>query len=318
MTYNTSVSRDAAPALDPLVPTPVSAQIIQELPAASAVLGRSRRVVMSSATNRMPVLSVLPTAYFVTGDTGLKQTTTQDWENVTLTAEEIACIVPIPEAYLDDAQVPIWNEVRPRIVEAFADLIDAAILFGTSIPTTWSPPIYQSAVNYGNIVHITEFGDLGQDVAAMGEQLALDDYSLTGFVSRPGFQWKLTSMRTTDGVPIYQPNMQDGRGSGLYGYPLNETRSGGWNATEAQMIGGDWDKSIVGMRQDLTFRVFTEGVISDGSGNVVLNLMQQDSVALRAVMRMAWATARPLTRINGSTRYPFSVLQSAAGTYTYS
>jgi hypothetical protein len=76
--------------------------------------------------------------------------------------------------------------------------------------------------------------------------------------------------------------------------------------------------SIVGMRQDISFKIFTEGVISNGSGDVILNLMQQDSVALRAVMRMGWATARPRTRVNGSTRYPFVTLQSAAGTYTYS
>lgn len=316
MSYSNSISRDAS--LDPLVPTPVSAQIIQELPGQSAVLARSRRATMSSKTQRQPVLSVLPTAYFVSGDTGLKQTTAQDWENVILTAEEIAVIVPIPEAYLDDAQVPIWDEVRPRIVEAFGALIDGACLFGASLPTTWSPPIYQSAVNYDNVAHLGEFGDLGQDVAAMGEMLAVDDYSITGFASRPGFQWKLTSLRSTDGVPIYQPNMQDGRGAGLYGYPLNEVRSGGWNATEAQLIAGDWSYSIVGMRQDISFKVFTEGVISDGAGNVVLNLMQQDAVALRAVMRMGWATARPITRINGSTRYPFAVLQSGAGTYTYS
>ncbi len=316
MTYDTSISRDVSN--DPLVPTPVSAQIIQELPGSSAVLARSRRATMSSKSQRQPVLSVLPTAYFVSGDTGLKQTSTQDWENVILTAEEIACIIPIPEAYLDDAQVPIWDEVRPRMVEAFGALIDAACLFGTSLPTTWSQPIYQSAIGYGNVVHLGEYGDLAEDVAAIGEMLAVDDYSISGFASRPGFQWRLTRLRSTDGVPIYQPNLQDGRGQGLYGFPLNEVRSGGWNATEAQLIAGDWSYSIVGMRQDISFKIFTEGVISDGSGNVVLNLMQQDSVALRAVMRMGWATARPRTRLNGTTRYPFAVLQSAAGTYTYS
>jgi HK97 family phage major capsid protein len=318
MTYNTSISRDASN--DPLVPTPVSAQIIQELTGASAVLARSRRATMSSKTVRMPVLDVLPTAYFVSGDTGLKQTTTQDWVNTILTAEEIACIVPIPEAYLDDAQVPIWDEVRPRIVEAFGALIDAACLFGTNLPATWSPPIYQSTVNYANLVHLGERGDIAADVSYMGELLALDDYQLNGFATRPGFQWRLTSLRSagSEKLPIYQPNLQDGRGAGLYGFPLNEVRSGGWNATEAQLIGGDWSMSIVGMRQDISFRIFTEGVISNGAGDVVLNLMQQDSVALRAVMRMGWATARPRTRVNGSTRYPWATLQSAAGTYTYS
>src|SRR5690348_13079505 len=128
MAFTDSLSR--AETLDPLVPTPVSAQIISEMPQSSAVLSLARRVTMSSKTSRQPVLSVLPTAYFVTGDTGLKQTSKADWENVTLVAEELAVIVPIPEAYLDDAQVPVWDAVRPSIVEAFGAKIDAATLFG--------------------------------------------------------------------------------------------------------------------------------------------------------------------------------------------
>lgn len=75
-TYNTSITRDSSN--DPLVPTPVSAQIIQEAAASSFVMSNARRVTMSSKTDRLPVLSVLPQAYWVTGDTGLKQTSTQE------------------------------------------------------------------------------------------------------------------------------------------------------------------------------------------------------------------------------------------------
>ena len=82
MPYNSIISRDASN--DPLVPTPVSAQIIQEMPPRSVMLQRARQVRMSTKTQRQPVLDVLPTAYFVNGDTGLKQTSAQDWKNVEL------------------------------------------------------------------------------------------------------------------------------------------------------------------------------------------------------------------------------------------
>ena len=134
-TYNTSISRDESS--DPLVPTPVAQEIIKEMPKQSVILNNSRRVVMASQTLRQPVLSVLPSAYWVTGDTGLKQTGTADWNNVTLTAEELAVLIPIPLAYLDDAQVPIWNEVRPLIGQAFGTLFDNAVLWGTNKPATW-------------------------------------------------------------------------------------------------------------------------------------------------------------------------------------
>jgi len=57
--------------------------------------------------------------------------------------------------------------------------------------------------------------------------------------------------------------------------------------------------------------VFDQGVISDGSGNVVLNLMQQDSVALRVVARYAFATANPANS-TASGGAPFGALIPAA------
>lgn len=314
MPYNSIISRDASN--DPLVPVPVSDQIIQELPQSSVMLQRARQVRLSSKTQRMPVLDVLPTAYFVSGDTGLKQTSAQDWKNVELVVEELAVIVPIPEAYLDDSQVPIWDEVRPRIVEAFGTAIDAAALFGVSKPSTWGNPIYQSAVAAGNV--ITAGTDLALNVAQLGELLAKDGFPVNAFASRPGLNWKLVGLRATDGHPIYQPDLQGRPGGTLYGYPLNELSNGAWNATEAELIAGDWSKAIVGLRQDITFKMFTEGVITDNTGAVQLNLMQQDAVALRAVMRLAYATANPVTALNSSssTRYPFGVLRAAS--YTYS
>lgn len=309
--YNSSITRDSSD--DPLIPVPVSSQILQEMPTQSFLLQRAGRVQMSTKTQRQPVLDVLPMAYWVSGDTGMKQTSNVDWKNVSLVAEELAVIVPIPEAYLDDAQVPIWDEVRPRIVEALGAKIDAAGLFGTDKPSSWPAAIYPSAVAAGNVVRTGTADDFGVDVANLGEVIAKDGFAINGFASRPGLTWKLVAMRTEQGVPLYQPNLQDGTGPGmLYGYPVSEVNNGSWDADEAELIAGDWTKAIIGMRQDITWKMFDQGVISDGSGAVVLNLMQQDSVALRVTMRVAFATSNPVTILNSNanTRFPFGVVQA--------
>ena len=305
-TYNTSISRDGSN--DPLVPTPVSAQIIQEAAASSFVMSRARRVTMSSKTDRLPVLSVLPQAYWVTGDTGMKQTSTQDWANVTLTAEEAAVIVPVPEAYVSDAQVPIWDEVRPRLAEAIAKLVDDACLFGTNAPASFQGNVYSHAIAAGNAV-VANSGStkLWQNVAKLGEYVHKDGFSLNGFAGAPGFNWELIGEADGQGRPIY-----DAAQSNLYGVPYSEVMSGGYDTTEAKLIGGDWSKAIVGMRQDISFKIFDQGVISDGDGNVVLNLMQQDSVAIRCVVRLGFAIANPETAVNTTDagRSPFAVLQA--------
>jgi HK97 family phage major capsid protein len=310
--YDSIITRDGSD--DPLVPEPVSAQILQEMPTQSFLLQRAGRVQMSTRTQRQPVLDVLPMAYWVSGDSGMKQTTSVDWKNVHLVAEELAVIVPIPEAYLDDAQVPIWDEVRPRIVEALGAKIDAAGLFGTDKPGSWPTDIYTSAVAAGNTVVTGTGDDFGQDVALLGEKIAQDGFSVNGFASRPGLKWKLVGLRSQDGIPIYQSNLQDGTGPGnLYGYPISEVTNGSWDSTEAELIAGDWTKAIIGMRQDISWKMFDQGVISNAEGQVVLNLMQQDSVALRVTMRVAFATSNPVTRLQSAemARYPFGVVQAA-------
>ena len=110
MPYNSLIDRTDVGAL---IPEDVSRTIIQGLPAASVALTSFRRATMSRAQQRLPVLSVLPVAYWVDGDTGLKQTTEQNWANKYLDARELAVIVPIPQAVLDDVDFDIWGEVRP-------------------------------------------------------------------------------------------------------------------------------------------------------------------------------------------------------------
>jgi len=311
-TYNSGITRDASD--DPLIPTPVSDQIIQEMPTSSFLLAQGGQVRMPSKSQRQPVLDVLPTAYWVSGDTGMKQTSAVDWKNVTLVAEELAVIVPIPEAYLDDAQVPLWDEVRPRIVEALGAKVDAAGLFGLDKPASWPAAIYPSLVAAGNTVRAGTGEDFGVDVASLGEKIAKDGFAVNGFASRPGLAWKLAGLRSAgDKQPIYQANMQDGRGPGnLYGYPIREVINGSWDADEAELIAGDWSKCIIGMRQDISFKMFDQGVISDASGVVVYNLMQQDSVALRVTMRVAYATSNPVTMLNtdANTRFAFGAVQA--------
>ena len=115
----TSITRNDAEAL---IPVQESHEIIQGVVEQSAVLQRGRRLAdMTAAQYRMPVLDMLPMAYFVNGEgsSARKKLTTMAWDKKVIYAEEIAVIVPISEAVLVDAVYDIWGEVRPRLVEAF-------------------------------------------------------------------------------------------------------------------------------------------------------------------------------------------------------
>lgn len=304
MAYNNLISRTDA---DALIPEPVANDIIQGLPAASAALTSFRRVRMSSKTNKLPVLSVLPSAYWVDGDTGLKQTNEANWSNETLTAEELAVIVPVPEAVLDDSNFDIWAEVRPRLIEAFGAKIDAATLFGVDAPTSFGDGITERAVAAGNS-HTEGSGvDFADDISETIALVENDGYDVNVAYARRKVRARLRGLRAaTTNEPIYQ-SFLSGSPDSVYGNDLLYVRNGSW-VNNYELIVGDRNAAILGIRQDITFKLFTEGVISDESGNVVLNLMQQDAVALRAVMRVGFAVATPASRENSSGDFPFAVL----------
>ena len=115
------------------------------------MLERAKRVPMSKAKVKQPVLNTQSEAYWVDGDTGLKKTSKADWKNVTMTAEELAVIVPIPDALIDDSDVPLWNEIKPLIVEAIGKKVDQAPIFGTEKPDSWPEAIVPASIAAQNV-----------------------------------------------------------------------------------------------------------------------------------------------------------------------
>ena len=310
-------------ALSGLIPEPVTREIMQGAIAESAVLRMGRRLAnMSSKTQTINVLDALPSAYFVNGeatDSGAgdawKQTTKMAWDKKKIYAEEIAVIVPIPEAVLDDSDYDIWGEVRPRLTEAFGKVIDAAILFGTNKPSTWRNGVVPSAIAAGNGVPVgtSVFDDI------MGEngliaKVELDGFNPNGVMSAIQMRGKLRGLKDTTGQPIFKSDMQGATRYGLDGMDMYFPMNGAFDPTQAQMIVGDWSQLVYAIRQDMTFKIFTEGVIQDPSTKAITyNLMQNDMVALRAVMRLGWEIANPINAYNAdiTNPFPFSVYGKA-------
>ena len=315
-----SIDRNA---LSGLIPEPVTREIMQGAIAESAVLRMGRRLAnMSSKTQTINVLDALPSAYFVNGeatDSGageaFKQTTKMAWDKKKLYAEEIAVIVPIPEAALDDADYDIWGEVKPRLTEAFGKVIDAAILFGTNKPSTWRTGVVPAAIAAGNGVPVgtSVFDDI------MGEnglisKVEMDGFNPNGVMAAIQMRGKLRGLKGTTEQPIFKTDMQGATRYALDGMDMYFPMNGAFDPTAAQMIVGDWSQLVYAIRQDMTFKIFTEGVIQDPSTKAITyNLMQNDMVALRAVMRLGWEIANPVNAYNAdkANPFPFSVYGKA-------
>lgn len=303
-----------------LIPEPVSREILQGAIAESAVLRMGRRLPnMTSSQQVINVLDSLPTAYFVNGEanntTGstdaFKETTKMAWDKKKIYAEEVAVIVPIPEAALADASYDIWGEVRPRLNEAFGKLIDAAILFGTNAPSTWRTGIVPSASAASHVVTATAdtFADImGEDGAiALVEESGYIPNGVMGAIKAKAM---LRGLVDSNGQPIFKTDMQGETRYALDGMPMYFPVNGAFDPTAALMIVGDFNQLVYAIRQDMTYKIFTEGVIQDPSdGSIVYNLLQNDMVALRATMRLGWEVANPVNAYNAgdADAFPFAV-----------
>ena len=84
------------------------------------------------------------------------------------------------------------------------------------------------------------------------------------------------------------------------------------NSSNALMVSGDFSQLVYSIRQDVTFKLFTEGVVQNTDGTIAYNLMQNDMVALRAVMRMGWEIPNPINALakDKTKRCPFSILKA--------
>lgn len=298
-----------------LIPTQEANEIIQGTITQSAVLSRGRKLAnMTSRQYKMPVLDMLPIAYFVNGDTGQKKTTKQAWDKKFITAEEIAVIVPIPEAVLDDAEYDIWAEVKPRVTEAFGKVIDGAILFDVNKPSTWRDGVVTTATKAQSVVTLGASDNLYDKIMAEEGVIAkVEDsgYFVNGHMADISMRAKLRGLKDADGNPIFKSDMQGATSYSLDGSPMNFPNNGAFDKSKALMISGDFSQLVYSIRQDITFKLFTEGVVQNTDGTIAYNLMQNDMVALRAVMRLGWEIPNPINALktDKTKRCPFSILK---------
>ncbi|MBQ0067181.1 MAG: phage major capsid protein [Phascolarctobacterium sp.] len=290
-----------------LIPEPVTREIIQGAVEKSAVLSMGRRLPnMTSKTQTLNVLDALPMAYFVDGDTGFKQTSKMAWDKKKIHAEEIAVIIPIPEAVLDDADYDIWGEIRPRIVEAFGKKIDAAILFGDDKPSTWRDDVLTTATTAGSVVTATT--DMYKDIFGEGGVFAKVEesgYDVNGIMAGVSTKAKLRGLVDTTGRPLFTADLHTANNYTLDGTAMTFPMNGAFDQSKALMIAGDFSQLTYAIRQDITYKLLTEATIVDPSTHeIVYSLAQQDMVALRAVMRLGWEIPNPINAFNADMEHP--------------
>ncbi len=295
-----------------LIAPELSKEIFDGVTETSAVLKLARKLPnMSSKQQRLPVATSLTSAYFVDGDNTETSIGNKSWDGVNIEASEIACIVPIPRTVLDDSDFDIWEQVKNDVITAFGKIIDRAILFGENAPSYWPTPIKTGIENAGNIIEkvnqSTAYSDiLGGD--GLVSKVEENGHIVTGHLGKMKTRGYLRNIVDNNGQPIFKTNFNTASEYDIDGVPVVFPLNGSMIDTDPALISGDWKSLVYSIRQDLTMKLFTEGVIQNPDGTIAYNLMQQDMVALRFVMRLGWQLPNPPSRLTDDSTYPFAML----------
>lgn len=311
MAYDNIISRTD---VGGLLPESTITSLLSGVTQQSAAMQLFRRVPVGAGVTNLPVLSALPVAYWVSGDTGVKQTTEANWTKKTIAIEELAAIIPVPQNVVDDLNFDIWTELEPLMASAIAVALDQAIFFGTNAPAAFPSNVNTAAAAAGNAVtagSTAATGGYPNDISLVMNTVEADGFTVSDLVAHASVRGALRGARDSTGQLLSEVSPASAWGVDIF-YGI----SGGWPAAATgapRLFAIDGSQFVLGVRKDITFDIATEGVITDAAGLVVYNLFQQDMAAMRVTFRAGWQVANTITADQAveASRYPAGVLRLA-------
>lgn len=289
----------------------------------SVALSTFRKIPVSSSTLKMNLIDTFPSAKWLMPaappnddvDVAAKPVTTMSWTDQDLTIEEAAVIVVIPENVLDDAEIDLWAEVESRCAEAVARLIDATCFFGVApdgspIPASFPVGgIHGRAVAAGNTLASGAGLDAADDINNLLALVEEDGFDASRAYSGTGVRAVLRGLRNSNGDPIYATSFQGGTSANtIWGVPISYVTNGAWDKTLSEMIVGDPQMAVIGMRQGLTAKRLDQATVGD------INLAERDALALRLKTRLGFTVIAPKGPASGANDFPFATMTPAVVT----
>lgn len=266
------------------VPVEVAPGIMDDIARGSSILQLSDVKPMKSDTMKFQVWADKPGAYWV-GESERINTSKASWIFPEMHAKKIAVIIPVTKEKLNDTTIDVFGELRPQIAEAFYTAIDKACLFGAVSP--FEKNILGVATEAGNVVTRVANGKLDVEISETLGEVEDKNVDPNGFVGHYGIKKELRNLRDGNHNQLAVLGMKE---NSLYELPLTFSRNGAFDKTKAELLCGDWSKSIVGIREGIEFEILKEATLQsvtmdDGKP---LSLAENDMIAIKATMRIGF------------------------------
>lgn len=230
---------------------------------------------------------------FWTGEGIKKQSTQPKFNVVTQTLAKLAAIVPFTEEILEDSAINLTQLVAQLFAEAVSKEEDLQFFAGTGAP--WTGILNNGSVN--KVVQAS--GDATQLTA--DDLLDMIDKTPSGALAGAKFYFNRTvlsvirKLKDNNGNYIYQ-NPGQGLPATIWNYPYETsdafpTLASVKTGDQYVLFGNLKQGAVFGDKQQLRVKLLDQATITDTDGSTVINLAEQDMVALRIVERVGYVVA---------------------------
>lgn len=273
------------------VPTEYGELIIKEVVDTSAVTKLAKYEEMNALKKTFTYLAEAPGAYWVSEGEKI-QTSKATWLNVTMEAKKLAVILPVTKEFLNYTQAQFFEEMKPKIAEAFQAKFDAAALFGTDTPYGKGISIFERAKAADNLVTLgtgSVYEDLNDAMALIED----GDNEPQAFATTRRFNKDLRGALDGQNLPIFN-DAREGVTARALGLPLVYGNGKAWDREKAVLLAGDFDHAYYGIPQGIEYMIDESATLStiQGEDGQPINLFERDMVALRATMYIGFMTIK--------------------------
>lgn len=221
------------------------------------------------------------------------QTSKAKWLSVEMEAHKLGVIIPVSNEFLKFTVTDFFNQMKPKIAEAFQAKFDKSVLFGgEDSPFPKGLSVLERATTEGNI--ITQSASPYNDINDMMALIEDADLEAQAIATTRSYNKDLRGALDERKLPIFN-GPRDGVTAEVLGLPIVYGNKKAWDKEKAVAITGDFDNLFYGIPQGIEYKILEEATLSTivGEDGAPINLAERDLVALRATMYVAFLTVKP-------------------------
>lgn len=266
------------------VPTQFGGEIIKDVIENSKIMQLGVYEPMDKQKKTFDYLAKGPGAYWV-GEGQRIETDKAEWLQVEMEAKKVGVILVASREMLQYSQTRFFEEMKPKIAEAFYKKFDEATILNVDNPFKQS--IEQSVVAADSVI---VGGLTGENIIEVEGKVEDEDFEPNAFISKRQNRTELRS--ATDGTGVNEAPIYDRANNTLDGLPVVDLKSAEFD--KGSIYAGDFDQIRYGIPFGLNYAISEDSQLSTitASDGKPVNLFEQELIAIRATMDIGFMVVK--------------------------